>query len=224
MSSVVIVPGLAVRSFVIPAADALAAAGHQVQLMPAPGWRGVPDRLAAYGDWLAGELAKRDEPVDVLVGLSAGTQAAAVTAAQIPVSHLLLVSPTVPPERRTRRKLFGSWLRGDQHPDSPTLAQQAPDWLRAGPRRIYRCMVSALEVPLEEVLEAVDASVTLIHAGWDNLTSFDFVNALAVEHALDVIELPAAPHSWPIGDEDRFVALVNSLTLDLSPPPTRPAP
>lgn len=213
MSSVVIVPGMAVRSFVIPAADGLAAAGHRVRLMPAPGWRGVPDRLAVYGEWLAAELRYSGEPVDVLVGLSAGTQAAAVTATQHRIGHLLLVSPTVPPERRSLGRLLGSWLHGDHHPDSPTLAQQVPDWRRAGARRIYRCVASALEVRLEEVLGGVDAPVTLVHAGWDNLTSFDFVAKLAVEHDLQLVELPAAPHSWPIGDEDRFVALVSSLAV-----------
>lgn len=206
-----IVPGLAVRSFVIPAADALSAAGHQVELLPAPGWRGVPDRLADYGEWLADRLEGRAQPVDVLIGLSAGTQAAAVTATRCPVGRLLLVSPTVAPNRRTRPRLLGSWLRGDHHPDSPTLAQQVPDWARAGVPRIYRCLVSALEVRLEHVLPQVPGPVTIVHAGHDNLTSYDYAAALAFEHGEPALELPAAPHSWPIGDENRFVALIARL-------------
>jgi hypothetical protein len=211
MGRLVIVPGLAVRSFVVPAAEALEAAGHQVELLPAPGWRGVPDRLADYGEWLADRLRRRRTRVDILTGLSAGTQAAAVAAVGYPVGRLLLVSPTVSPERRSRGRLLASWLHGDHHPDSPTLGQQAPDWARAGPRRIYRCLVSALDLPLEQVLPEVAAPVTIVHAGWDNLTRYDFVTRLAVEHADPVVELPAAPHSWPIGDEGRFVSVVNEL-------------
>ena len=211
MARVVIVPGLAVRSFVVPAAAALTAAGHDVELLPAPGWRGVPDRLADYGIWLAERLTGEESRVDVLVGLSAGTQAAAVTASRCAVGRLLLVSPTVQPELRTRRRLFTAWLRSDQHPDSPTLTQQLPDWSKAGVRRIYRCMVSTLSVPLEEVLGAVAAPVTIVHAGWDNLTSYAFAAGLAFEHGDPVVELPAAPHSWPIGDEERFVAVIDEL-------------
>ena len=211
MAAVTVVPGFAVRTFVIPAVEALATAGHDVDLLPAPGWRGVPDTLDAYGSWLAERLRHRPSPVDLLVGLSAGTQAAAVTAARVSVGHLLLVSPTVSPERRTRGRLLAGWLRGDRHPDSPSLSQQVPDWSRAGLRRIYRLLVSSLDVPLEEVLLAVAAPVTIVHAGRDNLTSFAWVSALAAEHRAQVVELPAAPHSWPIGDEQGFVGVVEDL-------------
>ena len=134
-----------------------------------------------------------------------------MAATRVAVGRLLLVSPTVAPERRSRRRLLTSWLRGDGHPDSPTLSQQAPDWSRAGVRRIYSCLVSALELPLEDVLPLVAAPVTLVHAGHDNLASYDFAAALAGGHVDPVLELPAAPHSWPIGDERRFVALIGRL-------------
>ena len=57
--------------------------------------------LAAYGRELGAEISAAGKPVDVLIGLSAGTQAAAVAAAATPlVRRLVLVSPTVDPESR----------------------------------------------------------------------------------------------------------------------------
>jgi pimeloyl-ACP methyl ester carboxylesterase len=216
MVRVVIVPGLAVRSYAVPAAAALSGAGHAVELLPAPGWRGVPDRLREYGVWLAERLTREPNPVDVVVGLSVGTQAAAVTAARCaaegrPVGRLLLISPTVQPDLRSRRQLITTWLRGDHHPDSPSLAEQAPDWARAGAARIYRCLASTLVLPLERVLADVEAPVTIVHTGWDNLTRYDYAASLAFRHAAELLELPAAPHSWPIGDESRFVELISTL-------------
>jgi hypothetical protein len=212
VARVVIVPGLAVRTYALPAVAALRGAGHDVELLPAPGWRGVPDRVQDYGRWLADRLNGEQSDVDVLVGLSVGTQAAAVAAAAGRVEQLLLVSPTVDPVRRTRRKLVATWLRDDHHPDSPSLALQLPDWSRAGLRRLYRCLVSAVEVRLEDELDRVTAPITIIHAGWDNMTGYDFAAALASRHGAALLELPAAPHSWPIGDEARFVDVINELT------------
>ena len=211
MANIIIVPGLAVRSFVVPAARRLARSGHRVELLPAPAWRGVPDDLAEYGRWLADEVLASADPVDLMIGLSVGTQAAAVAAARSDVRRLLLVSPTVEPSRRSRGRLLGSWLRGDDHPDSPSLRQQAPDWARAGARRIYRGMMSAIGLRLEDVLDGVSAELTMTHSGWDNLTSYDFAAALAADHGGRILELPEAPHSWPIGDEERFVTLVDAL-------------
>lgn len=207
---VAIVPGLAVRSYAVPAAEALRRAGLRVDLLPAPAWRGVPHDLVRYGRWAADQLADRG-PVDLMIGLSVGTQAAALAATRGGVGRLLLVSPTVDPARRSRRGLMRTWLAGDHHPDSQTMIEQVPDWSRAGPVRIYRGMVSALRTPLEDVLPRVSAPITIAHAGWDNLTSFGYAAALAHSVDADLIELPDAPHSWPLGDTERFVATVSGL-------------
>ena len=215
MSRVVIVPGLAVRSYAEPAASALARI-HEVELAPAPTWRGVPDDIRTYGQWLAGTVRTSGRPVDLMVGLSLGTQAAAVAAAGCDVARLLLVSPTVEPAKRTVPALLGSWLRGDHHPDSEPVWRQVPDWAHASPRRILHGIVSALRVPLEGVLGEVSAELTIVHAGWDNLTSYGYGAALAAEFGGQVIERPAAPHSWPIGDTDGFLELVDRLLQNTS--------
>ncbi len=48
-----IVPGMAVREYARPAADAVSARGHRVELLKAPSWRGVPIGLSDYGYRLA---------------------------------------------------------------------------------------------------------------------------------------------------------------------------
>jgi len=89
-------------------------AGYDIELRPAPAWHGVPDDIARYGRELAEDLQRRAEPVAVLVGLSVGTQAAAVAAAATPlVQRLVLVSPTIDPTQRTMINSIRAWIQGD---------------------------------------------------------------------------------------------------------------
>lgn len=199
------------RSYAVPAAEALARHGHEVDLRAAPAWHGQPTDLRRYGVDLAAELDRGDRAVDLLVGLSVGTQAAAVAATQLPVRQLLLVSPTVDPARRSRIRLFAAWRHGEDHPDAPSLRQHVPDWLRAGPRRIYQGFVSAIEVHLEDVLRDVSAPVTVVHAESDTLSDHSYAVSLCEGPERRFLVMPGAPHSWPIGDHDRWIALVDEL-------------
>jgi pimeloyl-ACP methyl ester carboxylesterase len=211
VARVVIVPGLAVRSYAVPAARALAAHGQQVDLRPAPAWPGQASDLRRYGLDLAAELERSERPVDVLVGLSVGTQAAGVAATRLAVGQLLLVSPTVDPARRNRLRLFNAWRQGEDHPDAPSLRQHFPDWWRAGPRRIYRGFVSAIEVHLEDVLSDVSAPVTVVHAECDTLSDHSYAASLADGPHRRFLVMTGASHSWPVGDHDRWTALIDEL-------------
>jgi pimeloyl-ACP methyl ester carboxylesterase len=215
VARIVIIPGLAVRSYAVPAADALAAAGHEVDLRPAPAWRGQPTDLRRYGLDLAAELDGSDRPVDLLVGLSVGTQAAAVAATRLRVGHLLLISPTLDPARRSLVRMFAAWQKGEDHPDAPSLRQHLPDWLlRAGPRRIYGASVSAIKVHLEDVLPDVSSPVTVVHAEGDTLSDHTYAAALSDGPNRRFLVMPGAPHSWPIGDHDRWISLVDDLVAN----------
>lgn len=211
VARIVIIPGLAVRSYAVPAADALASHGHEVDLRPAPAWRGQSTNLRRYGLDLAAELDRGHQAVDLLVGLSVGTQAAAVAATRLPVGQLLLISPTVDPRRRSRARLFAAWQHGENHPDAPSLRQHVPDWLRAGPHRIYRGFVSAIGVHLEDVLRDVSAPVTVVHAECDVLSDHGYAASLCDGVNRRFLVMPGAPHSWPIGDHDRWISLVDEL-------------
>ena len=126
MARVVIVPGLAIRTYAEPAVAAVAARGHRIDLAPAPAWRGSPADLEHYGTRLARRL-EQVGPVDLLVGLSVGTQAAAAGAVDAgpTVRRLLLVSPTVDPVNRSWGRLLSRWVRGDPRAADPPLRAQA---------------------------------------------------------------------------------------------------
>jgi pimeloyl-ACP methyl ester carboxylesterase len=111
VTRVLIVPGAAVRSYVQPAADALCDRGVEAHLLAAPGELGAQADLRSYGKELACQLSCAG-PLDLLIGLSVGAQAAAVaaTTASCRVRHLMLVSPTVDPQARTVPRLVGRWL------------------------------------------------------------------------------------------------------------------
>jgi len=163
MARIMIIPGLAVRGYATETAEALAAAGHDVGLVDPVAWHGVPDRLEPYGRRVAAEIDRGGADVDLLVGLSVGTQAAAVAAGHTSrIRRLLLVSPTVDPRLRSRLRLFGTFLFGGE-PKGPALHQQVPDWARAGLVRIAHGFDSAIKVRLERLLPKITAEVTIVH-------------------------------------------------------------
>ncbi len=144
---IVVVPGLAVRRYAAAPVERLRQAGYEVDLRPGLAWRGVPVGCGAYGRQLGAEIAAAGEPVDVLVGLSAGTQAAAVAAAVTPlVRRLVLVSPTFDPDRRRTGKMLASYLKPNPNENVPLFSEQLPDWSKAGLRRILRGFRSAVEL------------------------------------------------------------------------------
>ncbi len=209
---VLVVPGLAVRSYARPAALALRAAGVDVALLRPPAWAGAPADLERYGALLARAIDRRGIDVDLLVGLSVGTQAAAVASARTHrIRRLLLVSPTVDPAKRTWRRLVGAWLGGDGADDAPSTLSQIPDWAHAGIPRIALGMRSALRLPLELVLPSVPAAVTVVHAEHDSLGSRDWAARVASAGAGPLVDLPGAPHSWPVEDAAGFVRMVKEL-------------
>jgi hypothetical protein len=85
-----------------------------------------------YGRRLAADIDNDGAPVDVLICLSAGSQAAAVAASLTSlVSRLVLVSPTVDPAYRSMIKQLYVFVRGDPH-DNSAFYHHVPDWSRAG--------------------------------------------------------------------------------------------
>lgn len=208
---VLIVPGAGVRSYVEPAERALRGHGLDATLLTAPGQRERPADLAEYGRDLGRRLGN-DQPVDLLVGLSVGAQAATVAAAAAGsrIRRLMLVSPTVDPVVRTRPRLLARWLAGGRVERPGMLSEQWPDWRRAGARRLTDVLRSAVRIPIESLLP-VPAELIVVHAERDLITGHSYAARLAADHGGRLIVVPAATHSWPYCDADRFLAVVNQV-------------
>ena len=211
-----IVPGLGVRSYAADAAQRVRAAGHDVSLLRAPAWRGAPVDLESYGLVLAADLDARDEQVDLLIGLSVGTQAAAAAAAVSDrVRRLLLVSPTVDPRLRSLPRLLWTWWRGNDGDGEPGFVEQVPDWAHAGvPRLVAGFLATPRAEPLEAVLPMVQARVTVVRAEHDDLGTAGRAQQLAEAAGGRFVLRLDAPHSWPASDADGFAAFVHGLIAE----------
>jgi pimeloyl-ACP methyl ester carboxylesterase len=215
---VLVIPGAAVRDYVRPAVEQLRSRGIDAELLPAPGEPGTAADLAEYGRTLGRSFVDHEQsPVDLLVGLSVGAQAAAVaTATPSPpgpprIRRLMLISPTVDPTARRTSRLIGRWLAGGRVEPLSLLPEQAPDWWRAGPRRLARIVRSATTMDIERVLPAITVPVDIVHAERDLITSHAYSAQLAASHPdARLILLPAATHSWPHADEHRFADLIDT--------------
>jgi pimeloyl-ACP methyl ester carboxylesterase len=208
---VLIVPGAAVRGYVTASAAALSNRAIEATLLAAPGEPGSSADLRHYGEDLARRISDA-RPVDLLVGLSVGAQAAAIAAAAAPrVGRLMLVSPTVDPRARTAPRLLYRWLAGGRLEPSGLLSRQAGDWRRAGPRRLSVLVRSALRLHIEDVLPATRSRLTVVHSERDAITSHAYAAELAAHGRGELVLIPGATHSWPYADADRFADLVESL-------------
>jgi pimeloyl-ACP methyl ester carboxylesterase len=209
---VIVVPGLAVRSYAIEPVERLGQAGYDAELRPGLAWRGVPVDLGDYGRQLADEIEAAGQPVDVLVGLSAGSQAAAITAMLTPlVRHLVLVSPTLDPDRRSTLKMLAIYLTPNPNEKVALFSELLPDWSRAGPARILRGFRSSVRLALEDVLGQTKAELTIVHGDHDQLTTYAYAAWLAAEFGGTLRVAPDGAHSWPTEDPEGFLRLVDDL-------------
>lgn len=212
MARVVVVPGLAVRAYAELPVRHLCENGHDATLLDPPAWPGVDHDLEHYGQRLAADIDRKGDLIDVLIGLSVGTQAASVAASLTSlVRRLVLVSPTVDPAYRSMiKQATVFFLRGDPH-DKAAFFSQVPDWSRAGARRIFRGFASAVALPIEDILPRVPAEVTIIHTEYDLLTSHTYAAWLAETHGARLVLMPGVSHSWPKADVARFCRFIDEL-------------
>ena len=212
MARVMIIPGLTVRRYLQPSALALRQAGHQVVLSAPLGWPGTGTDLRHYGANQAA-TSRRWGSVDLLIGCSVGTQAATAAAlAGADAAHLLLISPTIEPGRRSVVSAFRGWLGGENHRDSPRVSVHAHDWVSGGPTGIVRGLQSAIAFQLEQELPRVESPITIVHGDSDELSPLPFAGDLADRSDASLLIMPDSPHSWPVGDPARFAHLVAQLT------------
>ena len=212
MSKIFIVPGMAVREYARPAADALSARGHQVELLKAPSWRGVPVGLDDYGYRIAEELDRKKTDLDLLIGLSVGTQVvAAATTRTDRVKNVMLISPTFDPNIRSMRGTMSRWFEREDGDDQSDWGRQLRDWTHTDPVRIGLALRSALASPLEDVLPKTRAKLTLVHAEHDRMSRPEWVESLATENKGTYHYQPGGKHSWPVEDVENFADYVEGV-------------
>jgi pimeloyl-ACP methyl ester carboxylesterase len=210
-SRVIVVPGLAVHAYAEPPVRHLRDNGYDARLLSPPAWRGIDHDLERYGRNLAADIDREGTPVDVLVGLSVGTQAVAVAASSTDlVKRLVLVSPTIDPAYRSMIKQCLVFARGDPH-DKTGYLSHLPDWSRAGVVRIFRGFASAVGLHIEEILPKVGGAVTIIHTEYDPLTTHSYASSLAEINGARLVLMPGVSHSWPKADSARFLRFFDEL-------------
>lgn len=212
MTRIFIVPGMAVREYARPAADAVSARGHRVELLRAPSWRGAPVGLDDYGRLLADQFEAKNVDVDLLIGLSVGTQVAASAVAHTSrVRQAMLISPTFDPVFRSMRGTMSRWFEREEGDDQSDWGRQLRDWTHTDPVRIGLALRSGLRSPIEDVLPKSRAQLTIVHAEHDRMSRPEWVESLATDVGARYHYQPGGKHSWPVEDVETFADLVDEI-------------
>ena len=212
---VVVVPGLCVASYMYPACDALATEGFRVELVEPPGWPRSdradtePRTVAHLAGWVRKWLVIRGFTDVVLIGQSMGAQIAGHVAAQSPgtVRMLVLQGPVFDPAYRTPVRALGRWLL-DVPRERPSLAaRELPEWVRVGPRRVWRNLRLSVDDRLEDTVAQVSGPVLVALGEHDTLAGRPWATALATSPS-DFLVLSGLPHSSAHADPTGFARLV----------------
>lgn len=166
--------------------------GHGRSATP-PAPLDVPGLAAALVAWLDAAGVRRA----ALLGNSMGAQVVAEAATLRPglAAALVLVGPTLDP---CRRSVPGLLLRvlADVPRERPSLVPiVVRDYLRMGPRRLWREFVAMRAHPMREVLAAAAAPTLVVRGAHDPLAAAGWCRALAdaADGALEVV--PGVGHA-----------------------------
>jgi pimeloyl-ACP methyl ester carboxylesterase len=208
--SVVVLQGMTVSDYLLPACAALAE-WTQVHLLDLPGYAGSgqPTRwldVRGYGEAVVHWLEASGLQRPVLVGHSSGTQVAAWAGVLWPkgVRAIGLASPTIDPSVRSLAKVLLAW-RLDARAPSPGLEEShAPEWKRAGPRGIAHLLRVHLRDRLEEQVANLPMPILALRAEGDRLSTRRWMEELVdVAAKGEWVSMPGAhafvwlyPHAW----------------------------
>lgn len=219
---VVLVQGMAVADYLMPALGALGAwtRAHLVEL---PGFAGSgepPHELdvAEFGACAADWIRARGMDRVVLAGHSSGTQVAARAAVGHPaVAGLVLASPTVDPRHRGLLRLLVRW-RLDSRREPPGLgSSHLPEWRRAGVRRLLHLVRVHIDDAIEEPLSRLEVPVLVIRGEEDRIGSRAWAQHLAGLGAGGVYTEVHGAHTFPWLDPQAWSGPVRSLAEAAAP-------
>jgi pimeloyl-ACP methyl ester carboxylesterase len=205
---VVVVQGMAVSDYLMPAVARLGewTRAHLVDLPGLAGSGDPPQELdvPGYGRAVAAWLDDAALGPVVVAGHSSGTQVAAHAAAFRPgrTAALVLASPTVDPVARSVPRLLLRWRLDSRREPGELGRSHHPEWLRAGPRRLWHIVRAHLDDRIEDVLADLPFPVLVLRGRRDRLLTAGWARKLA-RTAPDgrFVEVPGA-HTfvWPYPD------------------------
>jgi pimeloyl-ACP methyl ester carboxylesterase len=167
----------------------------------------VPGLADSLRRWL---LDNRLAPA-IVIGVSFGCQVAVDLAARHPaaVERLVLIGPTFDPEARSPARLAMRWVRNAAR-SSPRLAPTVVhDLIDAGPWRSVRTLRNALEDPVEEKLERIEAPTLVVRPERDHLAPAAWTERVAsLIPDAELVVLPKARHSIGPRTAARLTALM----------------
>lgn len=207
---VVLVQGLSVADYLLTGLAAFAG-WTRAHLLELPGFDGDPDAPSvprsarAVSEWL--DTCGPDRVV--LGGHSSGTQVAAAAAVgRRDVTGVLLVGPIVDPGARSVVRLGLRWLRDGRQERGGLIRSQAPEWFRAGPRRLIGLIRAHLAFRIEEPLGRLRVPALVLRGSEDRLSTPAWCRRLAaLTPGGRYVELPGA-HSFFWDDPDTWSDVV----------------
>lgn len=214
-------PAVLVHGFVISSAYMIPLAARlartcRVYAPDLPGFgrsEGPPEALDvdALADALLATLDALGLARPAIVANSMGCQVATSLAARHPdrVGRLVLAGPTVEAGTRTVWRQTVRILRAVPHERPSLLLLHARDWLRPGPRRIWRTLRAVLADRIEDRLPRVAAPTLVVRGGSDRLVSREWAQSVA--HLIPdsrFVELPGEGHALNYSAADELVAVV----------------
>lgn len=219
MPEVVVVMGMAVADYLMPAVAALGSwtRAHLVEL---PGFAGSgepPHELGVdeHGDAVASWLHDSGLRDVVLIGHSSGTQVAARAAVRRgkAVGALVLASPTIDPIARSWLRLIVRWRLDGRHEPGGLNESHVPEWRRAGPRRLFHLVRAHLRDRLEDSVAEVTVPLVVLRGREDRLLTRAWAHELAALAADGtVVEMPGA-HTFPWLDPEAWSRPVRDVAV-----------
>lgn len=223
VAQVVVVQGMAVADYLMPAVRALAA-WTRVHLVELPGFAGsgepphrldVPGWAIAVASWL--DATGSDRGV-VVAGHSSGTQVAARVAAARPTSvgGLVLASPTVDPVARSWPRLLVRWRLDARREPSDLTESHKPEWRRAGVRGLVHVVRAHLgDPPLEKLVPHLPMPLLVLRGREDRIATAEWAQQLAHAAPRGHFTAMPGPHTFVWIDPEAWSSPIRRLTENI---------